>query len=921
MRAVAPWVRTRLRAAPGPAVALMLLALVTSFLAAVFPRAVEAYESEGLRHELGAASPDLGGVRLSAAPDANTDGLDPAAPAAELSPERLAKQYRQILAALPEPLRADTGQSAYGARTAGKPVAATDPWLPELDGGRPVFTLSAQAGLAEHTRPVSGRLPRATATSPATDAVEGVVTSATARALGIKVGSTVHLPRQGAPRPLAVTVTGIVEPLHPQLSYWSVEPLLRTPTKLYTQPPTPQPYWHGALLLAPESAPALLPVSPETEAYWRIATDASGLTVGDLPRFREAVASLEHGPVRARLRESVSPALEVDTGLDDILLGFDDLLTAIRPVVAVAAVGVGTVAGIVLLMAGGLAVARRNAELSLLRSRGASVRGVAGRLLAEVAVPVLPAAAVGCLLALALVPDGGALPSLLASGAVALLACAALPLRAVFIHRRTRLPGERNDLVRARPSRRRTVAELTLVALAVAAVFALRRRGTDGRVDELVSTAPVLVGVVAALVLVRLYPLPLRLAALPMARRRGAVGFLSLARAGRSPATAALPLLALLVALTTAAFGGSVLAAVADARDRAALSAVGADARIEAADALPDTLADRVRKVAGVREVVTMRREFDVNLRDGDTQAVNLLAVEPEAYARLARATGLGAFSAGLLTAGPGSEGEPESAGEPGSTDGVRPAIASPGVAERLGEGPVEIGTADGLVGLRVVAVRETVPGMPEGEFLLVDSAGLPGSEPATTLLVSGPSVSGTALRDAVRAAGGTASVTLRSAERASAVDSPAQSGAERIYAAATAAGAGYAVLAVVLSLLQSAPERAALLARLRTMGLTRRQGRRLLVLESLPGTLLAALGGALVGWAAIELLGPGIELGRLALATASPIGPVRLRADPWSLLLPAIAVLVIAAGVAAVQAWLSTRRTTTTDLRVGDTR
>ncbi|MDG4862638.1 ABC transporter permease, partial [Streptomyces sp. T-3] len=102
---------------------------------------------------------------------------------------------------------------------------------------------------------------------------------------------------------------------------------------------------------------------------------------------------------------------------------------------------------------------------------------------------------------------------------------AALPLRAAYLHRHPRLHGDRDDLVRARPSRRRTVAELTLLALTVAAVFTLRRRGTadGGEVDGLISAAPVLVGVIAALVLVRLYPLPLRLAALPVGRSRGAI--------------------------------------------------------------------------------------------------------------------------------------------------------------------------------------------------------------------------------------------------------------------------------------------------------------------------------------------------------------------------------------------------------------
>ncbi|KPC78885.1 ABC transporter permease [Streptomyces sp. NRRL S-4] len=908
MKAAAPWVRTRLRTAPGPAVALLLLVLVTSFLAAAFPRAVDTYEGQGLRHEMSSASPERSAIQLTDEPMRYEDS-GPGDWADSLQSRRLAGHHREILAALPKPLRADTGQSAYGARIL-EPVAATDEWLPQLDGGGTVFTLVAQAGMAEHSTLASGRLPGATADSatPAADAVEAAVTSATAASLHIKAGSTIHVPRPGG-APLAVHVTGIVEPLRPDLSYWSVEPVLRTPTRLYTAQTIPQPYWHGALLLAPEAAPVLLSVTPETEAYWRIAPDPAGVGIADVPRITRAIASLEHGPLQSALRTTVSPQLQTESGLDGVLIDFDVIGSAIGPVVAVAAFGVGSIAGVVLLMAGGLAAARRHAELSLLRSRGASVRGIAGRLLAEAAVPVLPAAAVGCALALVIVPEGRMLPPLLASAAVALVACAALPLRAAFLHRRPRLHGERDDVVRARPSRRRTVAELTLLVLTVAAVAALRRRGTsDGDVDELVSAAPVLVSVIAALVLVRLYPLPLRLAALPIVRRRGAIGFLSLARAGRAPSATALPLLALLVALTTAAFGGSVLAGVADARDRASLVAVGADARIDSAEALPDALAGKIRKVAGVRDVVPVRSEYDLDLRDARTESVTLLAVDPDSYARLAHRTGLGAFRADELR----------------KSSGVLPALASPAVAERLRGRTTAIGPAGGLFTVRVDVVRSATPAVAEGDFLVVDAGGLPGSRPATTLLISGPSADGAGLEAAARTAGSAAAVTTRSAVRDGFTESPVQSGAERIYLVAAVAGAGYAVLALVLSLLQTAPERSALLGRLRTMGLTRRQGRRLLILENLPQALLAAVGGALVGWAAIRLLAPGIDLGRLALATQggfTSLGPVQLRADPVSLLLPALAVVVIASAVAAAQARVATRRTTTTELRAGDTR
>lgn len=850
MKAAAPWVRTRLRTAPGPAVALLLLVLVTSFLAAAFPGAVDAYESRGLRHEVSAASPGRSVIQLTSDPRQDTDG-GPEEGADALRTRRLTGNHQRILAALPEFLRADTGQSAYGARII-EPVQATDEWLPQLDGGGPAFTLSAQSGVAEHSTLASGRLPVASAGSvtPDTDTVEAAVTSATARSLRIKAGSTIHVPRAGG-GPLAVRVTGIVEPLRPQQSYWSFEPVLRTPAYLYTSAP-PLPYWHGALLLAPEAAPVLLSMAVNTEAYWRVAPDPAGMDIADLPRITRTVASLEHGPLQSALRTEVAPQLETGTGLDEVLIEFDAIRTAINPVVAVAAIGVGSVAGVVLLMTGGLAASRRHAELSLLRSRGASILGIAGRLLAETAVPVLSGAALGCALARVAVPGGRALPALLASAAVAVFACATLPLRAAFLHRRPRLHGDRDDLVRARPSRRRTVAELTLLVLTVAAVTALRRRGTsDGDADALISAAPVLVGVIAALLLVRLYPLPLRLAALPVARRRGAVGFLSLARAARSSsATTVLPLLALLVALTTVAFGGSVLSGVADARDRASLAAVGADARIDADRGLPDTLAGRVRKVAGVSDVAPVYREFDLDLRDARPEGVTLLAVDPDSYARLAGRTGLGSFPAAALR----------------KSSGALPALASPAVAERLRGRTTPIGPPGSLFPVRVDLVRSTTPAVTEGDFLVVDAAGLPDSHPASTLLISGPSVAADDLEAAARAAG-SATVTLRSAERDAFTMSPVQSGAERIYAVAAAAGAGYAVLALVLSLLQTSAERTALLARLRTMGLTRRQGRRLLIVENLPQALLAAVGGALAGWVAILLLAPGIDLGRLALA------------------------------------------------------
>ncbi|MFJ8883886.1 FtsX-like permease family protein [Streptomyces sp. NPDC102402] len=915
--ACAPWVRTRLRTAPGTSAALAVLVLLTAFLAAVFPRSVDAYEAKALRHDITAAPEGQSVLEVTTLPPAL--GQAPSVREAAMREKALASAQDALVKVLPDPLRADVPESSYGVHTT-KPLAADEKWLPRPDALPPLLTYAAPSGLPDHATLRSGRWPVARDTMTLeTREVEAAVTEDTAEDLRIEPGATVAVPTQRGD-PLTVRVTGIVAPRHPDSGYWTIDPLFRAPS-LVRDPgsPTPVFYWRGTLLLPPDTGPALLATMGETELYWRLAPDAAGLTAAEVPGLESAVAAVENGPGLLELRDIAGPNTTLTTGLDAILGSYSSMRDAIGPVVTVAAVGIGAVAAVVLLMTGGLIGARRHHELALLRSRGGSLPGIGGRLLAETAVVVVPAAALGLLLAVLVVGEARFPPAALGAATVAALVCAVLPLRTAVHHRRPLLHGARDDVTAARPSRRRTVAELTLLVLAVGAVAALRRRGTTtgSGSDLLVSAAPVLVGLIAALVLVRLYPLPLRLAARPVARLRGAVGFLSLARAGRASSSGTLPLLALLIALTTAGFGGSVLTGVADARDEAALRAVGADARVsgEGSSApLSDGTVRRVRAVDGVEDVAPVRIEYRTPLAaaldvTSETKRATLMGVEPESYARLARDTGLPAFPSAALRNSPGQS-------------GVLPAIASPALAERLGLRPHTIRSQAGDLRVRVTAVLPLTSAVGDSDFLIVDAKALAQGSP-TTLLLTGGSPDARQLRAAAREAGPEFTVRLRSAERERFVDTPMQSGAERIYGAAVVAGAGYALLAVLLSLLQTAPERTTLLARLRTMGLTTRQGRRLLAFEAMPQALLAAFGGLLVGWATIALLAPGIDLAALALADGDPstARTASLRADLRSLVLPAVGVVVLAAAVAGVQAWWASRRGSIKELRAGDTR
>ncbi|MFG2434372.1 FtsX-like permease family protein [Streptomyces sp. NPDC048508] len=920
-RVPAPWVRTRLRAAPAAALALALLVALTAALAAAFPRAVDRYEDAGLRRSLDDASPRRTTVQFFAPrPDIE---LSLGEGENALREAALRKGYDAVLAAVDKPLVADRAQSSYGVRTS-DPTGASDSFLARPSGLPPRVALVAQNALGAHSRPVSGRLPRATdPVTATTSAVEAAVTTETARTLHIKVGSVIHVP--GLERaPLAVRITGIVAPREPDGAYWMSTPLIREPS-LIQLPSDGGTYWIGALLLAPDAGPVLLGTPGKPERYWQVAPDTSGPTAHDVSGLASAVAALESGPGLARIRERVDPLTDATTDLDEVLSSFTELRSGIAPLVAVAAFGAGTVAAVVVLMASGLAAERRRSELALLRARGGSLPGVLGRLLAETAVVAVPAGALGLGAALLAVPHARLSSAVAAALAVTVLACVALPVRAAFAHRVVRVHGGREDIASVRPSRRRTVAELTVLVLATAAVAALRRGGTDdagssgGSGDQLVALAPVLVGVIAALVLVRLYPFPLRRLAGPAGRLRGVVAPLSLARAGRTSASTALPLLALLTALTTAAFGGSVLAGVHTARDHAALLATGADARIEATHALPTALPGRIRGTRGVREAVPVSVAYRAQAGRGSGTAgetAALVGVEPGPYGQLSRELALGGFPARTLRAtGPGSG----SGGDSGKA--VVPALASPALADRFGTAPFSVRLEDGsTVTVRIAAVRDVTPAVPDLDFLVVDQEALTrrAARP-TALLLTGGHLDGAALR---RAAGGGVDVRLRAEVRAAYVDSPLQSGAERIYTAAVAAGAGYAVLALLLALVRAAPERSALLARLRTMGLTRAQGRRLLVLESLPQALLAAVGGALTGWAAIRLLAPGLDLTAIAVAgRPAPGGTARLRTDALSLLVPSLAVLVVATGVALAQAWWTGRRGSVRELRAGDGR
>ncbi|WP_225844562.1 FtsX-like permease family protein [Streptomyces sp. HPF1205] len=956
------WVRVRLRAAPGSALATFALVMVTAFLAAALPRAVDRYEDRALRHAVAQASPRARAVSVT---DLYRTGEDPGI-LPDLGPASVDRAERAFLGLASPPLRLLPGGAVYGVRT-GADSAVPDPELPRTSTHPPTADLVAQAGLASQVRVVAGRLPRGASHDPdgaggsggsagssesggsggsggsgasggsggsagdePATTLEAAVTERTAKVLRLSVGRTVHLAGRSV-TPLTVRISGIVAPRDPSSAYWHEDSDLLAP--VLSAPPTPpgeepKTYWHFTMLLDRPDAVSIPLLGVGATMYWHHPVDASRLAAHDVSGIRKELASFDSGPRAVRLQRLVDPGLQVGSGFDDLLDTFAKDRSAASPLVLIAAVGVGTAALAVLLMAGGLAAERRRAEIALLRSRGGSLPGIVARLAGETCAAAVPGAAAGTALALALLPTQRARLSVLLGLGVLVAGAAALPLRAAWAVRRVR-PAARDDVVAVRPSRRRLVLELTVTALVAGAVVALRQRGTasgpDGS-DPFLAAAPALLAVAAALVLLRVYPLPLRLLSRPASRLTGAVAHLGLARAGRSPAAGQLPLLALLVSLTVASFGGSVLAGVDHGRDRAATATVGADARVDARFMLDPHLPDQVRRSPGVGLTVSARVE-DYSPSPALPTPYSVVIVDPASYGELTRAIGLPAFPASVFASYHGH--------------GPLPAVVSPKVAAAIGRAPTRITTGVGETDVRAAAVLRTTPAAPADQFVILSAAQLDArhpdmapyvqySGPTTILAMNAPGrhIDGPALHRLAKESTTYVRALLRSEQRAALADTPLQRGAREVYLAAIAAGAAYSALALLLSLLQAAPARAALLARLRTMGMTRRQARRLVLLEMLPQTLLAALGGVLVGLAAIPLLRPGVDLRALAFGPGSgspDVPPVDfgiglgLRADPWSLALPSVGLVLLACLVLPVQVWWSGRRRESTELRAGD--
>ena len=876
----------RLRTHLGMLSLIALMAAVASFLVAAAPRTLQRIENDALRHAIAESPASVRDLMLTVElPNQAADDLAQAR-------DRIEGRFAEVL-------RSSVADRWYAVQSPAS--AGISDAFPEFEGKPPLIDFRIQDRITDAIRMVDGEFP-GTPESPLgreSWSISVAVSEETAEALRLTVGSQFRIAGGGGVPETVVTVAGIFEPLDPHAPIWQDHPQTihpAIPRPLQQDPPT----YLATMVVHPDAVDSLAFALPESEALFRYRLDEQRLDARQTEAIATALNRLASGS------HGVSGAY-LSTGLDHLVERFQNERAATLAVVAVVLAGLlATMLG-TLVLAARMSVERRTGELALWRARGASLTTIGARLVADAALLVVPAVLVGTVGALLLpLPDTG-FPWLTIG--ILVVALTATPALALPRLRRTGVVAARSEIALLRPSLRRLTVEATLLVLAVVGVILMHRRGlqTSGGIDPYLSTVPVLVGLGVAVLMLRLYPWPLRLAGRIMARRRGAVGFLGAARAGRTTPAATLPLVVLVMAVAVGVFSGVVRASIDESRDRTAWQEVGADLRVSGV-AFGPTVTAELADVPGVRAVAAMvyspsTKLYHVDHASRDLGSAVVIAVDAPAYQRVLDAAGIDYRLPRSLTEA--------------TSDADLPAVASPRVAELAEAGQVPLGSQ--LRRYRVAEVVETFPGMVSGTtgFLILPLQVLPESGPgqvfATDLLVAGPgadtdrlvTVAAENQRDTVAqmaeaAAGRLANPTVltRAERREQAERSGLNAELTVAFTAGIAGAASFVVLAAGFTIVVSARSRSRLLARLRTLGLSRAGARGLLVWELAPLMLVSVVAGTAVGAGLPWLLGPALGLEQFS-GGAEP----RIVMDPVSVSLTLALVAVMVAGAIAVEA------------------
>ncbi|MCG5472877.1 FtsX-like permease family protein [Micromonospora sp. LAH09] len=886
----------RVRAYGGQFLLLAVLTLVVTLLISGVPRLVNRLAAQGLRAQLSSEAPARRDISYATPVDA--------ASSKNTAMGGAAQRFDSLAADMPPQVRSAVAERWYAVETAPARVVGPDlaarNLLVDL-GLRSTPDIQRESTLVEGAWPSETYVPERPIEVALDVEVAGKLNLRTGSAL--RIGNADDKGRLSDAAPMVVS--GLFRPADRENGIWDgLPPLLRITEPLGDGQPLTVVGVVAQSALNKRAA-AGWPI----QSTWRYRLGANRIDARELDQMIDGLQTMQ----RTRPQD-----LTLTQGVDVPLRAFAAQVDAARTLLAVIAAGVlATLAGLIVLAAS-LATRRRRSEFALLRARGGAATAGARRSLAESLLVVPVAAALGWWLGTLL--PGAPDPTTPYAIAATVLVTLALPLATLAVP----VGGAaRSDLIRVRPSARRLTVEVSLLLLAGLAAVLLRRRGlTLGEVDPLLVSVPVLLAVAAAVLALRAYPWPLLLVSRLAARTRGSVAFLGTARAGRS--AVATPLVVVVLAIGTAAFCAVVAAGVDASRERAAAQIVPADAVIRGERFAPDTV-DELGRLPGVQAVTRVLFQSDERLAadeigtDARVAQTDVLLVDGSGLDAVARESEVDLpVPPTLLTARPGP--------------GPLPAIVSPAVAADLAKAGLDDSAFISVQGQRYeFRVAGTEEGFPllsadASRFVILPWQALP--ERTTTPVPTSLLIAGDPLdAEALRVAGDQGqeryqrdgTVTGRERPIGVTVDTRADvrrdlgnGGANGVLAFGFVAGAVggtvLGLLAIAFTVLAGARARGQVLSRLRTLGLSRRQWRGLLLVELTPLVAVSVLTGALVGAVLPLLLNPVLGLSAFTSGV-----PVQVAFEP-SLVAAVLALGAIALGFAVAVEALNNRR-----LRLGE--
>ncbi|MEI7744943.1 MAG: hypothetical protein WCK58_14490 [Chloroflexota bacterium] len=864
----------RLRDDIAPTVGLLVLVLATALLASLAPRVVTVLGNDAVVRQVAAQPPAARSIVLV--------------------------QHRIVV-------DGPAGDPLAGVRLAGDALRRTFPSAVRglidrtdeiVDSGRfhvekattdPAFLrLRIQPGIGAHLRYTAGSAPTAAVGSQdgvGPEKMAGVplyeagISSATAARFGVALGETLQLRgdagdpligRQEQPFYTLVRITGIYEVLDPEADYWLDDPLAIHPV---IRALSAEVQLLDAVVVLDDGAYGPLSGSAESTGRrlrmtWRSFVDPALITSREVPALVTAFRRLGVAYPSANVTAAQDTAMR--TGLLAVLEAQQAGWVSAESIMAVTAlgpilVGIATL-GLVALLAG----RRRRLTMDLARSRGASGRGVLGPAALEGLLIALPAAVAALLAARLLVPVGPRPATIAAALGVVAVAVGVVVLTVLPVARASG-PDRRPDgrMVR-RPGARRLVFETLVVVLSVGAAWLLRERGIHAAgsggatpsVDPLTAAVPALVGIAAGLVAMRCFPILMAGVAWVARHRRGLVPMLAARRSTEGGVTAAV-LLVLLATATVGSFAAAALGAIDRGAELGSWQRLGGDYRLGVpTGALPNGF-----EPGSLPGVEAAAGEFRSTVPLGLAGPQTLFSVvEAGNLARVLAGTPIAPeYPAGFV--------------EAGAVPGPIPAI----ISRRLAESPrgVKAGetftiSVEGYaLSYRADKVVDAWPGMPPDRgFVIVSRERFLAAAPAARIVpvsavVRAPAGDAEALRAAVAAVSPAIETVSRYSDVVARQQAPVTEAVRTMILLAALVTGAYAALGVAAALALAGVARGPETARLRTMGLTAREGFGLLVLEHAPVAVSAYVAGGALGIALLVVLRPALGLGDLVGAPA----------------------------------------------------